>query len=309
MGRPEASAGRPSICWIAWSEPARSTTTVAVLGAEPADVRVTSRRVPSSVCSITVWLDSNGQVHPRRARLLALHLARDGGVDLVAVAVGGADLGLEAEPHGVGRQPTTPERDAAASQRGEPCVGASADRTRAPSLLGSPRWTPSTPSGEIPPPPGCSSTSTARCRRSCRSPRTLGPCPGSARCCCTSPRSLGRVAVVSGRPVSYLAEHLPDGIELHGLYGLESRIDGVGPRTRADGGAGVRSSTRWSPRPCAALEPDRRRRRAQGPVAHPPLPPGARRRGRGRRWAPRRRRLARGCTCAPPRCRSSCTRR
>jgi trehalose 6-phosphate phosphatase len=37
---------------------------------------------------------------------------------------------------------------------------------------------------------------------------------------------LGRVAVVSGRPVSYLEAHLPPGIELHGLYGLESRIDG-----------------------------------------------------------------------------------
>ena len=37
---------------------------------------------------------------------------------------------------------------------------------------------------------------------------------------------VGRVAIVSGRPVSYLVEHLPREIELHGLYGLESRIDG-----------------------------------------------------------------------------------
>lgn len=49
----------------------------------------------------------------------------------------------------------------------------------------------------------------------------------------------GRVAVVSGRPISYLAEHLPDAIELHGLYGLEARIDGQ-VRERGDAG-------RWRP--------------------------------------------------------------
>jgi trehalose 6-phosphate phosphatase len=38
---------------------------------------------------------------------------------------------------------------------------------------------------------------------------------------------LGRLAVVSGRPVAYLEAHLPDTVELHGLYGLESRVDGV----------------------------------------------------------------------------------
>jgi trehalose 6-phosphate phosphatase len=33
---------------------------------------------------------------------------------------------------------------------------------------------------------------------------------------------LGRVAIVSGRPVSFLAEHLPiDGVEFAGLYGME----------------------------------------------------------------------------------------
>ena len=49
----------------------------------------------------------------------------------------------------------------------------------------------------------------------------------------------GRVAVVSGRPVSYLVEHLPEEIELHGLYGLEWRIDGeLGERA---------SSERWRP--------------------------------------------------------------
>ena len=50
---------------------------------------------------------------------------------------------------------------------------------------------------------------------------------------------VGRVAIVSGRPVSYLVEHLPPEIELHGLYGLESRIDGE-VRARAD-------SERWRP--------------------------------------------------------------
>jgi trehalose 6-phosphate phosphatase len=38
---------------------------------------------------------------------------------------------------------------------------------------------------------------------------------------------LGRLAVVSGRPVSYLVAHVPEEVELHGLYGLESRVDGT----------------------------------------------------------------------------------
>jgi trehalose 6-phosphate phosphatase len=36
----------------------------------------------------------------------------------------------------------------------------------------------------------------------------------------------GVVAVVSGRPVSFLRAHLPEEIELHGLYGLESVVAG-----------------------------------------------------------------------------------
>ena len=35
------------------------------------------------------------------------------------------------------------------------------------------------------------------------------------------------VAAVSGRPVAFLAEHLPESITLSGLYGLESRVDGI----------------------------------------------------------------------------------
>ena len=59
VDRPVEAAGSPSICWMACSEPARSTTTVAVLGSdEEDDVSVTSRRVPSSVTSTTVWVDS-----------------------------------------------------------------------------------------------------------------------------------------------------------------------------------------------------------------------------------------------------------
>ena len=38
--------------------------------------------------------------------------------------------------------------------------------------------------------------------------------------------SLGRVAVISGRPVGYLAPHIPDEIDIVGLYGLESRLAG-----------------------------------------------------------------------------------
>jgi trehalose 6-phosphate phosphatase len=47
---------------------------------------------------------------------------------------------------------------------------------------------------------------------------------------------LGRVAVISGRPVEFLATHLPiAGLELAGVYGLERRVDGatiVDPRAR-----------------------------------------------------------------------------
>ncbi len=52
------------------------------------------------------------------------------------------------------------------------------------------------------------------------------PLPGVTAVLTGLAARLGRLAIVSGRPVSYLDEHLPAGIELHGLYGLESRIDG-----------------------------------------------------------------------------------
>lgn len=37
---------------------------------------------------------------------------------------------------------------------------------------------------------------------------------------------LGRLAIVSGRPVGYLARHVPESIDLVGLYGLEWRHNG-----------------------------------------------------------------------------------
>ena len=46
---PGTSTGRPSTAWIACSEPARSSSTVAVRGAPRSDVSVTSTIVPSSV--------------------------------------------------------------------------------------------------------------------------------------------------------------------------------------------------------------------------------------------------------------------
>jgi trehalose 6-phosphate phosphatase len=49
-------------------------------------------------------------------------------------------------------------------------------------------------------------------------------------------RGLGRVAIVSGRPVGFLARHLPvDGLTFVGLYGMEQSIGGrysVDPRVR-----------------------------------------------------------------------------
>jgi trehalose 6-phosphate phosphatase len=49
-------------------------------------------------------------------------------------------------------------------------------------------------------------------------------------------KSLGRVGIVSGRPVGYLARYLPvEGLALVGLYGMEQSLDGeysVDPRVR-----------------------------------------------------------------------------
>lgn len=52
------------------------------------------------------------------------------------------------------------------------------------------------------------------------------PLPGATEVLAALASRLGRLAVVSGRPVAYLEAHLPSSVELHGLYGLESRVDG-----------------------------------------------------------------------------------
>jgi len=52
------------------------------------------------------------------------------------------------------------------------------------------------------------------------------PLPGVADLLLELRQAFGVVAVISGRPVSYLRGHLPPSVELHGLYGLESVVDG-----------------------------------------------------------------------------------
>lgn len=52
------------------------------------------------------------------------------------------------------------------------------------------------------------------------------PLPGTSEALTALARRYAVVAVVSGRPVAFLGEHLPAGIERHGLYGLEAVVDG-----------------------------------------------------------------------------------
>lgn len=66
------------------------------------------------------------------------------------------------------------------------------------------------------------------------------------------------VGVVSGRPVGFLAAHLPPGVVLSGLYGLESVVDGT-PRAHAE-------ADRWRPVIAGAAE---RARDAAAPGAGP----------------------------------------
>jgi trehalose 6-phosphate phosphatase len=62
------------------------------------------------------------------------------------------------------------------------------------------------------------------------------PLPGVLDVVARLVASLGRVAIVSGRPLSYLMRHLPiEGLAYAGLYGMEWSIDGeytVDPRVR-----------------------------------------------------------------------------
>ena len=75
--------------------------------------------------------------------------------------------------------------------------------------------------------PRSSSTSTDRSRRSSSAPDDARPLPGAIDVLARLAAGLGRVAIVSGRPVGFLARHLPvDGLAFVGLYGMEQSIDG-----------------------------------------------------------------------------------
>ena len=57
-------------------------------------------------------------------------------------------------------------------------------------------------------------------------PATSVPLPGMVAALDRLAESYAVVGVVSGRPLSFLAEHLGPGVQLSGLYGLERRRDG-----------------------------------------------------------------------------------
>lgn len=57
-------------------------------------------------------------------------------------------------------------------------------------------------------------------------PAMARPLPGAMTHLDAVAGRLGRVAVVSGRPLDFLARHVSPGIDLAGLYGLERRIGG-----------------------------------------------------------------------------------
>jgi trehalose 6-phosphate phosphatase len=58
-------------------------------------------------------------------------------------------------------------------------------------------------------------------------PEAARPLPGAPDVLAALARTYARVAVVSGRPVAFLVQHLPPELDLVGLYGLERRVDGV----------------------------------------------------------------------------------
>ena len=94
-------------------------------------------------------------------------------------------------------------------------------------------WTHAPSSAVTPRRPRCSSTSTARSRRSWRWRRTPARSPGAVEVLAALAERFAVVAVVSGRPVAFLLAHLPGVVELHGLYGLEAVVDGA-PIARAE---------------------------------------------------------------------------
>src|SRR4051812_29337397 len=58
-------------------------------------------------------------------------------------------------------------------------------------------------------------------------PEMAVPLPGAVETLVALSARLGRVAVVSGRPVSFRARPLPDEVELVGLSGIGARREGV----------------------------------------------------------------------------------
>jgi trehalose 6-phosphate phosphatase len=53
------------------------------------------------------------------------------------------------------------------------------------------------------------------------------PLPGVGEALAALAQTYAVVGVISGRPAEYLVQHVPDGVELRGLYGLEQARDGV----------------------------------------------------------------------------------
>lgn len=58
-------------------------------------------------------------------------------------------------------------------------------------------------------------------------PEAAVPAPGAADVLVALSARVGRVVVVSGRPVAFLQRHLPPEVDAVGLYGLEERRSGV----------------------------------------------------------------------------------
>lgn len=84
-------------------------------------------------------------------------------------------------------------------------------------------------------------------------PAAAAPVEGAAEVLAALADRYATVAVVSGRPVSFLQPHLPAGVEVHGLYGLERLVDGWRRDHDAAGawreavGDVVTAARRWAP--------------------------------------------------------------
>ena len=142
-------------------------------------------------------------------------------------------------------------------------------------------WTHAPSSAVTPRRPRCSSTSTARSRRSCAAAADARPLPGRGR----GPRRAGRALRRSwrwcpgGRRVPR-RRTCPDASSCTGSTASRRVIDGSDRAPGPSAGVARRWSTRWPQSAVASIGPAGRRRRAQGPVAHAPLPAPARAGGR-----------------------------